>query len=220
MKKLTLFLGVVLLSLTQLMSQENSGTKVLISTSMGDITVLLYDGTPQHRDNFIKLVEDGFYNDLLFHRVIPNFMIQGGDPDSKNSKSGKRLGNGGPGYTVPFEYDPDFYHKRGALAAARMPDEVNPQKESSGSQFYIVQGKVYSEAELDAIEVRMGFTFTDEQREVYTTVGGTPFLDRNYTVFGEVLEGIDVVDTIANAQRDKFDRPLQDVKFTITILED
>ncbi|PLW94833.1 MAG: peptidylprolyl isomerase [Marinilabiliales bacterium] len=218
MKKLVLFLGVLFISLTQLMSQENSGTKVLISTSMGDITVLLYDGTPQHRDNFIKLVEDGFYTDLLFHRVITNFMIQGGDPDSRDAKPKKQLGNGGPGYTVPFEYDPQFYHKRGALAAARMPDEVNPGKESSGSQFYIVQGKVYTDAELDQIEVRMGFTFTPEQREVYKTIGGTPFLDRNYTVFGEVIEGMDVVDEIAGVERDKYDRPVQDVKFTITII--
>lgn len=220
MKKLLLFLGVVLFNLTQLMSQENTGTKVLISTSMGDIKVLLYDGTPQHRDNFIKLTEEGFYSDLLFHRVIPSFMIQGGDPESKDAKPKARLGNGGPGYTIPFEYNPNYFHKRGALAAARMGDDVNPQKASSGSQFYIVQGKVYGDAELDAIEARMGFTFTPEQREVYKTVGGTPFLDRNYTVFGEVIEGMDVVDKIANVERDKNNRPLQDVKFTITIISE
>jgi peptidyl-prolyl cis-trans isomerase B (cyclophilin B) len=221
MKKLMLFLGVVLFSLTQLMSQEeNSNVKVLISTSVGDIKIMLYDGTPQHRDNFVKLVEEGFYDDLLFHRVIPSFMIQGGDPDSKDAKAKARLGNGGPDYTIPFEYDPEYFHKRGALAAARMPDDVNPSKASSGSQFYIVQGKVYGDAELDQIELRMGVTFTKEQREVYKTVGGTPFLDRNYTVFGEVIEGMDVVDKIAAMDRDKFDRPEEDVKFSMSIIEE
>lgn len=220
MKKSILFLGLVLFSLTQLMSQEdNTNTKVLISTSLGDITVLLYDGTPQHRDNFIKLANEGYYNGLLFHRVIPSFMVQGGDPDSRDAKPKARLGNGGPGYTIPFEYDPSYYHKRGALAAARMGDNVNPQKASSGSQFYIVQGKVYGDAELDAIEARMGFTFSDEQREVYKTIGGTPFLDRNYTVFGEVVEGMDIIDKISNVDRDKFDRPKEDVKFSVSIIE-
>lgn len=196
------------------------GTKVLISTSMGDIKVVLYDKTPLHRDNFVKLVKEGFYDGTLFHRVINQFMIQGGDPDSRDAKPKAMLGNGGPDYTIPFEYVPEYFHKRGALAAARMGDDVNPEKASSGSQFYIVQGRTFSDAELDQTEKRIGKTFTDEQREIYKTVGGTPFLDGNYTVFGEVYEGMDVVDKIAQVSRDRYDRPLENISMTVTLISE
>ncbi len=187
-------------------------TKVLIKTSMGDITVKLYNGTPHHRDNFIKLVNENFYNDLLFHRVIDQFMIQGGDPDSKNAPAGQQLGSGGPGYTVAAEISPDYFHKKGALCAARTGDQANPTRRSSGSQFYIVTGKVYTDAELDSFEQRMGTKFTDEQRTAYKTVGGTPFLDGQYTVFGEVIDGMDVLDKITAVAKDRNDRPTEDVK--------
>lgn len=220
MKKILFLIAVSIFIIPNLMAQENNSVKVKISTSVGDIKIMLYDKTPQHKANFIKLIKENFYDGLLFHRVIPGFMIQGGDPDSKNAKPKAHLGNGGPDYTIPYEYDPEYFHKRGALAAARMPDEVNPEKASSGSQFYIAQGKVYGDAELDQIEIRMGVTFIPEQREVYKSVGGIPFLDRNYTVFGEVYEGMDVIDEIAVMDRDELDRPKEDVKMTITIIEE
>ncbi|HNQ21093.1 MAG TPA: peptidylprolyl isomerase, partial [Bacteroidales bacterium] len=171
-----------------------------------------------HRDNFVKLIKSGYYDSLLFHRVIANFMIQGGDPQSKNAKPGQMLGNGGPDYTIPFEYVPEYFHKRGAIAAARMSDNVNPKKESSGSQFYIVQGRKFTMDELNILEQR-GFKFTDEQKQIYSTIGGSPHLDGQYTVFGEVISGMDVVDKIASLPTDRNNRPLQDVKFTIEIVE-
>ena len=175
--------------------------------------VVLYDNTPFHCENFIKLVNDGFYNGQLFHRVINNFMIQAGDPQTKNAEPGVRYGSGGPSYTIPAEFVPEYYHRKGALSAARQGDNVNPQKESSGSQFYIVQGKKLSDAELDAFEQRgMHIKFTPEQREIYKTLGGTPHLDYSYTVFGEVIEGLDVIDKIAAQQTDANDRPVVDVK--------
>ena len=187
-------------------------TKVLLKTTFGDITIALYDDTPAHRDNFHKLVNDKFYDGVLFHRIIKGFMIQGGDPDSKTAKPGQRLGSGDVGYTIPAEFVPAHFHKRGAVCAARMGDNVNPQKASSGCQFYIVDGTVYDNDKLNMIAQRTGKTFTPEQIQAYTTVGGAPFLDGDYTVFGEVISGMDVVDKIASQQKDGADRPLEDIK--------
>lgn len=239
-------------------------TRLKIKTTEGDIVIRLYDETPRHRDNFLKLAKNGYFNGTLFHRVIKDFMIQGGDPDSKNAPKGKILGTSGPDYTIPAEFVyPRYFHKRGALSAARTGDEVNPDRESSGSQFYIVWGKIYKPAELKQMERQMAMqqeqevfnllakehreeimefrrnrdqaglqtlqeqlieetkkicrqkgkpTFTTEQTEAYTTVGGTPFLDNQYTVFGEVEEGINVVERIQNRKTDRNDRPTEDVK--------
>ncbi|MBP5645660.1 MAG: peptidylprolyl isomerase [Bacteroidales bacterium] len=194
-------------------------TYVKIETSMGDIVVKLYNETPLHRDNFIKLVREGVYDGLLFHRVIRNFMIQGGDPNSRTAKPGQALGEGTLGYTIPAEFVPGLYHKKGALAAARQADQVNPKKESSSCQFYIVQGEKWSADRLKMIEQRMGKSFTKEQVEAYATVGGTPFLDGDYTVFGEVVEGLDVVDKIAAVQCGAMDRPVTDVTMKMSIIE-
>ncbi len=187
---------------------EATSELVVISTEFGDMKVKLYDETPQHKANFLKLVDEGFYDGTLFHRVIEGFMIQGGDPNSIDAPAGAPLGNGGPGYTIPAEFNPALIHKKGALSAARLGDGANPKKASSGSQFYVVQGQVQRESDL-------GSNYTDEQKEIYTTIGGTPFLDRNYTVFGEVVEGLDVIDKIAAVQKDGRDRPLKDVKMTL-----
>jgi len=208
-----------LLFAVQLVFSQAKKPDVIVQTPYGDIKIILYDKTPKHKANFIKLAKEGYYDGLLFHRVIPNFMIQGGDPDSKGAPAGKRLGEGGPDYTIPFEYVPEYFHKRGALAAARMPDEVNPARESSGSQFYIVQGKTFTDEELDKIEKKYKHQFTPEQRQVYKTIGGAPHLDGAYTVFGEVIEGMDVVDKIASLPRDKFDRPLTDVPMKIIVVQ-
>ena len=241
----------------------NQETKLKIETSAGDIVVKLYNETPQHRDNFIKLAENGTYEGTLFHRVIKDFMIQAGDPESKNAPKGKMLGAGDVGYTLPAEFVyPKYFHKKGALSAARQGDNVNPKKASSGCQFYIVTGKVYSDSTLLSMEQQMGqmrlnnvfnalaqqhmkeiyklrkagdqeglmdlqdkliaqaeaevakmpeFRFTPEQVKAYTTVGGTPHLDGEYTVFGEVLEGLDIVDQIQQVKTDRSDRPEQDV---------
>jgi len=236
---------------------------VTIKTSEGDITVRLYDETPRHRDNFLKLAKEGYYNGTLFHRVIKNFMIQGGDPNSIDAPEGMTLGTGGPGYTIQAEILPQFIHKRGALAAARQGDEVNPERESSGSQFYIVWGQVYNEGQIgqlakqlqmqaeqtvfnrlvaehrkEIMELRRNrdqtglmelqndliaqthatiaeqgsATLTDEQKKTYTTIGGTPHLDGQYTVFGEVTEGLDIVEKIQNTETAQGDRPKQDIK--------
>lgn len=244
-------------------------TKVIIKTTKGDIRVRLYDETPKHRDNFIKLAKEGYYDGTLFHRVIKDFMIQGGDPDSKDAPKGKRLGTGGPDYTIPAEFVyPQYFHKRGALSAARLGDEVNPERESSGSQFYIVWGKTFKASELKQMEKQMAMqqeqqvfqslaaahrdeimdmrrnrdrnglmqlqdklieetkakckemgkpTFTPEQVETYTTVGGTPFLDNQYTVFGEVEDGLDVVEAIQNCKTSRDDRPEEDIKMTVVV---
>lgn len=185
---------------------------VLLETSMGRIQIRLSDSTPLHRDNFLKLVKTGYYQNILFHRVIKNFMIQAGDPDSRNAPAGKVLGNGGPGYRVPAEFKPTLFHKKGVIAAAR---DNNPEKASSASQFYLTQGKVFTEAGLDSVETyRLKRKIPAEQRQVYTTLGGVPHLDQNYTVFGEVISGIEVVDAIADVSTSKGadrDRPLQDV---------
>lgn len=243
---------------------DTKETQVLMKTSLGDIKLKLYNETPQHRDNFVKLVEEGQYNGLLFHRVIKDFMIQGGDVTSKNAPMNKQLGAGDLGYTVPAEFVyPQYFHKKGALSAARTGDEVNPERASSASQFYIVTGKVYSDAELDQMEKQkesrlkqaifnrlqtenkakimelyrsgdknelavlrdtlIGKTelefekrkeeaqLTPEQREAYKTIGGTPFLDNEYTVYGEVTDGLDVVDAIQEVKTNSQDRPLKDV---------
>jgi peptidyl-prolyl cis-trans isomerase B (cyclophilin B) len=190
---------------------KNKTPMVEMVTNMGTLKIKLYDNTPQHRDNFIKLVEQGFYDSVLFHRIIPSFMIQGGDPDSKGAPAGKMLGMGGPGYTVPAEFVDNNIHVKGALAAARMGDQMNPTKASSGSQFYIVQGQSLSDGMLDQMEGMKKFKYTPEQRALYKEKGGTPFLDRDYTVFGELVEGFDVLDKISAVARDRGDRPTQDV---------
>lgn len=192
---------------------------VKIETTYGDIVVKLYNETPKHRDNFLKLVKEGTYDGVLFHRVIQNFMIQGGDPNSRNAKKGEMLGNGELGYTLPAEFVPSLYHKKGALAAARQADQVNPEKRSSSCQFYIVQGEKWDAEKLKRVETSMGKSFTKEQAEVYAKLGGTPFLDGDYTVFGEVVEGLEVVDKIAAVACGPMNRPLEDVKMKMTIIE-
>lgn len=245
-------------------------SKVKIETSYGDIIVRLYDDTPVHRDNFLKLVGEGFYDGTLFHRVIKEFMIQGGDPDSKGAPKGKSLGSGDAGYTLPAEFNPALFHKRGALAAARLGDNVNPERRSSGCQFYIVWGKKYSEGEMGQLAKQMKMqaeqqvfnelvsqnrkkvmdlrrnrdqaglmalqeeltaqtmaivkekglgVLTPEQKTVYTTLGGTPFLDGQYTVFGEVEEGLEVVAKIQEVSTDGGDRPLKDIAMKATVVE-
>ncbi len=191
---------------------EGKPVRVEMVTSEGRMVFELYNDTPLHRDNFLKLVKDKTYVGLLFHRVIKNFMIQGGDPNSRDAKPGQMLGDGTLGYTVPAEFRANHIHKKGALCAARQGDNVNPKKESSASQFYVVQGQVWDDKTLDMMEQRFGKKFTAEQRKVYTTVGGTPHLDGDYTVFGEVVEGMDVVDKIAAVQCGYADRPVTDVK--------
>ncbi len=204
---------------TEAITAGVQGQKVLISTDYGNMTVLLYDGTPKHRDNFIKLIKEGFYNGTLFHRVIKDFMIQGGDPDSKNAKAGQQLGVGGPGYTVEAEFRPEYCHIKGALAAARQGDQMNPERRSSGSQFYIVQGKKITAPELNNMVQSTGATYTADQINAYQTIGGTPFLDNQYTVFGEVIDGLNVIDKIAASKTGAANRPEKDIKMTITLIE-
>ena len=239
-------------------------TKVLIKTTVGDITIKLYNETPQHRDNFIKLVNEHYYDSILFHRVIKDFMVQAGDPESKNADKGVQLGAGGPGYTIPAEFVyPKYFHKRGALSAARQADQVNPERNSSGSQFYIVTGKTYNKYELQDLEKQLRqkqgqgifdrlvaqnmdsimkmqmagdndgimklqeelnaktneifneqgpFKFTEEQVDAYMSDGGTPFLDNDYTVFGEVIDGMKAVYKIEQAGTDMNDRPRKDIR--------
>lgn len=189
---------------------------VLIQTTKGDMIVRLSDSTPLHRDNFLKLVKQHYYDSLLFHRVIANFMIQSGDPNSKGAKPGIPLGNGGPTYKVPAEFRSTLFHKKGVIAAARTGDNVNPEKASSGSQFYIIQGKAYNDFGLDSVETYRlkGRKLPAAHREVYKTLGGAPHLDQNYTIFGEVIKGLNVIDSIAATPTSKGndrDRPLEDV---------
>ncbi len=191
---------------------------IIIHTSLGDMLVELYNATPQHRDNFLKLAEEGFYDSLLFHRVIQGFMIQGGDPDSRHAAPGQQLGMGGPGYTVPAEFVDTLFHFKGALAAARQGDAVNPEKASSGSQFYIVHGRKFTDAELDRVEAQTGIRFSPEQRQAYQTVGGAPFLDGSYTVFGRVIRGLEVLDRIAAQTVDSNNRPVTDVKMWMELI--
>jgi len=210
----------LLLSLSMAFAGGPKNQYVRIKTSYGECIIRLYNQTPKHRDNFIKLVKQGFYNGTLFHRVIQNFMIQGGDPDSKDTtkaKPGAELGNGDVGYTVPAEFRDSLFHKRGMLAAAR---DDNPAKASSGCQFYIVEGKRFSDGKLDTLEqTRLkGRKIPTWEREYYRSVGGAPHLDQNYTVYGEVVIGIDMVDRIAAVKTDKNDRPLADVPMTVELL--
>jgi cyclophilin family peptidyl-prolyl cis-trans isomerase len=212
----SLFFALILINNISINAQINDVPVVEIETPFGNIKIKLYNETPMHQENFLKLVSENYYDGQIFHRVIKGFMIQAGDPDSRNAVSGQALGRGGPDYTIPAEINKDLFHKKGALAAARLPDNINPRKESSGSQFYIVQGRKYTPSELDQME-RNGYhiKFTDEQRKIYTTSGGTPHLDYEYTVFGEVIEGLDVVDKIASVETDSRDRPLKDIKIKI-----
>lgn len=219
-------LSVMLLVSSIIMGQnKDKQAKVLISTDFGDIKITLYNETPQHRDNFIKLVKQGMYDGTLFHRVIKDFMIQGGDPESKNAEPGVMLGEGNVGYTIPAEFNKSLIHKKGVLAAAREGDAVNPNKESSGCQFYIVQGRTFTKAEIDKMLSRKNknrtesIVYTDEQYKTYETIGGTPHLDMDYTVFGEVTEGLDVIDKIAVVEKDKRDRPVKDIKMTIKVIK-
>jgi cyclophilin family peptidyl-prolyl cis-trans isomerase len=191
-------------------------TKVKITTDSGVIIVKLYNKTPLHRDNFIKLVTEKKYDSLLFHRVIAGFMIQGGDPDSKFAQPGVQLGGGSLGYTIPAEFDSTLIHKKGALAAARTN---NPLKESSASQFYLVQGTKITDAQLNMLELQKGFKYTKAQRTLYKTIGGTPFLDRDYTVYGEVISGLKVIDKIANTQKAYGDRPVNDIRMRMEIIK-
>jgi len=191
-------------------SKPQSETLVLIKTSFGNITAKLYNDTPKHRDNFIKLINEGWYNGSPFHRIIKGFMIQGG---------GNKDGRQDPGYTVEAEFRANHFHKKGALSAARMGDQVNPQKASSGCQFYIVQGTVQTEDALNSAEQRTGFKYTPEQRKAYTTIGGAPWLDGGYTVFGEVITGFDVIDKLAAVPTGAGDKPVTPVTMTIEILE-
>jgi cyclophilin family peptidyl-prolyl cis-trans isomerase len=190
-----------------------------IETDFGTMLAELSNATPQHRDNFIKLAEEGFFDGTLFHRVIAEFMIQGGDPNSKDAPAGMPLGSGGPGYTVPAEMRDSLVHIKGALSAARLGDAGNPTKASSGSQFYIVHGKVLDANMLTRIEAGKGIHYTPDQKKAYMEIGGTPFLDREYTVFGHVIKGFDVLDKIAEVQKDPRDRPLKDVKMKIRVIK-
>lgn len=218
MKKL-FTLSLLLLSLTAI-AKPPKNQYVRISTAYGECIIRLYNQTPKHRDNFIKLTKQGFYNGTLFHRVIQNFMIQGGDPDSRDTaknKPGAELGNGDVGYTIPAEFRDSIFHKKGVLAAAR---DDNPAKASSGCQFYIVEGKRFTDGKMDTLEnTRLkGRKIPAWQREWYKSVGGTPHLDQNYTAYGEVVTGLDMIDRIAAVKTDKNDRPLKDVPMTVTLL--
>ena len=271
MKKTTILFTLILCCITACTGNQkknnnmanDNATLVKIETTMGDITVKLYDETPKHKENFIKLVKEGVYDSTLFHRVIKNFMIQAGDPTSKTAAATDTLGSGDVGYTIPAEFNPKFFHKRGVLAAARQGDDVNPNKESSGCQFYIVTGRKFSEAQMINMENQMNearldtvfqalarkhmkeiykmrkandmeglmelqdslenqarkevakepaLKFTPEQIKAYTTVGGAPHLDGNYTVFGEVVDGMNVVAEIETAKTNRQDRPTQDIR--------
>ena len=215
---LLLFLGIV-------MGCGGNGNKtdekmVIIKTEFGDIKVKLYNDTPKHRDNFLKLVDEGFYTDLLFHRVIKQFMIQGGDPDTKNPKKDIRYGNGGPGYTIPSEIHDKHFHIKGALAAARLGDEYNLNKESSGSQFYIVHGRPVDKLQLEIFESQKKIYYNNEVSAIYETKGGAPQLDMEYTVFGQVIEGLDIIDAIATSSTDSNDRPKENITIlSITVIK-
>lgn len=217
LKKLSILLIISLLSISSWAAKPRN-EYVRIRTDYGVTIVKLYNETPLHRDNFIKLVKEGYYNGLLFHRIIKDFMIQGGDPDSRNAVKGAELGEGDLGYTIPAEFRDSLFHKRGALAAAR---DENPDKASSAAQFFIVEGDTYTDGALDSLETfRMeGRKIPAYQREVYKTTGGVPYLDQRYTVFGEVIEGMDMIDKLEDVATDSNDRPLVDQKMEITLLK-
>ena len=213
MKKLLILIVAILSVSFNLNAQEQkSGNETLveITTDFGNMTIMLYNETPKHRDNFIKLIKEGWYNGSVFHRIISQFMIQGG-----HNSDGKVT----PGYTIPAEFNSKFIHKKGALSAARQGDQVNPRKASSGCQFYVVQGKKYSAAQLANFSTRTGVSYTDEQKQLYATFGGTPHLDMQYTVFGEVILGMEVIDKIAVVQTNDRNKPLKDIKMSIKIFD-
>jgi peptidyl-prolyl cis-trans isomerase B (cyclophilin B) len=200
-------------------SANNSSRFVKIETDSGMMVIKLSDKTPQTTANFLKLVKEHFYDGLLFHRVIKGFMIQGGDPDSKNAAPGKVLGEGGLKYTIPAEFDSSLFHKKGAIAMARENDDVNPKKASSSTQFYIVEGRTFTDVEMNQIERKFNIVIPESHREIYRTVGGAPFLDMNYTVFGQVVSGLNVIDKIAHMPKDEHNRPITDVKMKISIMK-
>ena len=210
---LYIIMALVLMSFS---GKEKEKTLV-ITTKYGTIKVRLYNETPKHRDNYVKLAQEHFFDSLIFHRCIKDFMIQGGDPDSKHAKPGVQLGEGGLKYTIPAEIQPNLFHKYGVIAAAR---DNNPEKASSSSQFYIAVGKVYTDAQLTQMEQQTGKKFTDEERKAYTTIGGIPHLDGNYTVFGEVYEGMNLVDSIIKQPTDDNNRPLVDIRMEIKVGKD
>ncbi len=214
---LALLLLFTLINAAQAQTSLKDGACVKIITDSGDVVIRLYNETPLHRDNFIKLAKEGFFDSLLFHRVIPEFMIQGGDPTSKNASPGSILGSGGDNMErIPAEFNPNLIHKKGVLAAAR---DNNPEKKSSACQFYIVQGKKVTDPELQQMELRTGVKYTEEQKNIYKSIGGTPFLDGSYTVFGEVESGLETIDKIANMARDNNNRPLTDIRMKIEVLQ-
>lgn len=206
----------LLLVFTLMVSCQKKEQHILIETEFGNMRALLYNSTPKHRDNMIKLIKEGYFDDLLFHRVINNFMLQGGDPDSRGAAPQQMLGQGGPGYTLDAEIG--AYHFKGALSAARLSDAVNPKKNSSGSQFFVVQGYKVQDEELDRWEQEKGIKYTPEQRKIYREVGGYPFLDNDYTVFGEIVEGLEIIDKIAAVPVGAADRPVKDIPMKITLL--
>jgi len=272
MKHILIFIGCIGLLLLSQCSSNKNDTVVTIKTNYGDMVAILFDETPKHKENFIKLAKEGFYNDLLFHRVIQGFMIQGGDPESKNAVVGQSLGMGGPGYTIPSEINPKFFHEKGALSAARLPDNMNPNKESSGSQFYVVQGTIISQNDTETLRIdqyklndafqkflrdpnqqplidslnqiymtgdmqayqRKIFSLvprlekmtgikiykdvSPEKLKAYTTTGGAPHLDGEYTVFGKVISGLETIDKIAAAPTNN-ERPIEDIRMTVTVEE-
>ena len=223
MKNLLYLLGLLFIisctSTRTTVSTIKQPARVKIETDSGTMVIQLYDKTPLHRDNFVKLVKEGFYDSLLFHRVINNFMIQGGDPNSRHAGKGILLGEGGLNYTIPAEFDTSLYHKKGALAAAREGDNVNPSKSSSSTQFYIVDGQPFTDAMLKQVEERFHTHIPDAHREVYKTLGGAPHLDMNYTVFGEVISGLDVIDKIASMPTDDNNRPITDIRMKISVIK-
>lgn len=209
MKKFTSTLFLVLL-VGMAFAKKNKNKFVEMETNKGTFTLEVYNDVPKHAENFLKLANEGFYDSLLFHRIIPSFMIQGGDPESKNAVDGQMLGNGDVGYKVPAEFMlPKYYHKKGALAAAR---DNNPEKASSGCQFYIVVGKTFTDAELDQMEARIGQKYSEQARKDYKTIGGTPHLDAGYTVYGQIVKGQDVVDAISSMPRNTSDRPAENIR--------
>ncbi|QHT66892.1 peptidylprolyl isomerase [Rhodocytophaga rosea] len=215
MKKLLIL--IFILAFTQLSFAQKKSKKdylVTLSTEYGNMYLVLFDETPKHKANFIKLAEDGFYNGTLFHRIIDGFMIQGGDPNSKTAKPGDPLGNGDVGYTIPAEFNEKLFHKKGVIAAAR---DNNPQKASSGCQFYIAQGKVYKEEDFEAVERRIGRVVPENYKQVYKTIGGIPHLDQNYTVYGQVIKGLEIIDTIAKQPRNEGDRPNKDIPMQVSV---
>jgi cyclophilin family peptidyl-prolyl cis-trans isomerase len=193
--------------------------KLQLTTAYGTMVIKLYNETPLHRDNFVKLVRQHFFDSLLFHRVDKGFMIQGGDPDSRHAKPGQHLGEGSLSYTLAPEFDTALFHKKGALAAAREADAANPKKRSNASQFYIVEGKTFTDAEMDKMQEKLHIKIPENHRRVYRTSGGAPFLDMNYTVFGEVVSGFEVIDKIAGVAKDNNDRPLQNIAMKIIIVK-